>query len=214
MAKSIYRTEAGTRSHVSGRRCESIALRSPCCAQAQGIRPCTPVRRMRLTHGSCGKKLRRLCSPAPLQARVRHPWLTRWSHATSPVFHAPARDFEFPLSPAIRARSRCLSSTHLTLTWGVPRMASAAQFWGCHMGELHASERRHKEVAAGRSGAGKAQRRGGNGLFGISCLTPRKLGAALTGVWRRWTPPFEGASAENPRGEAGSRACLGVAGRA
>jgi hypothetical protein len=29
---------------------------------------------------------------------------------------------------------------------------------------------------------------------------PRKLGAALTGVWRRCTPPFEEALAESPRG--------------
>ena len=36
--------------------------------------------------GGCGKNLRRNAVPALLQARVRHPWRTRWSHATSSCF--------------------------------------------------------------------------------------------------------------------------------
>jgi hypothetical protein len=36
---------------------ESIALRSPCFAQALGDRPWSPVRRMRRTLGGCGKNV-------------------------------------------------------------------------------------------------------------------------------------------------------------
>ena len=96
------------------------ALRCPCYAQAQGGRQWPPVERMRSTPGGCGEDLRRLCSPAPLQAWVRHcaslscfaqargiqsldvrsthayhPWRTRSAHAPSPVFHAPSNTFAF-----------------------------------------------------------------------------------------------------------------------
>jgi hypothetical protein len=42
----------------------------------------------------------------------------------------------------------------------------------------------------------------GNGLFGDA---PHPYGAALKGVWRRCTPPFERALAESPRGQLESR---------
>ena len=61
------RPRAETRTHVPGRR-KSIALRSPCFAQAQGVHPWPPVRRMRLTHGGCGRTFLRFCNPA---ARIK-----------------------------------------------------------------------------------------------------------------------------------------------
>jgi hypothetical protein len=62
---------AGARTHVPGR-CESIALRSPCFAQALGIRSWTPVERMRSTHGRGGKRVLRF-TPRPMSSTSRSP---------------------------------------------------------------------------------------------------------------------------------------------
>ena len=54
--------------------------------------------------GSCGKNLRRNAIPALLQAGVRHPWRTRWSHAISPCF------VRSEFRPYDRARAKTLIS--------------------------------------------------------------------------------------------------------
>jgi hypothetical protein len=69
-AREVKLKGVGTETRGPGRR-RSIALCSPCSAQARGVHPCTPVRRMRLTHGAFGENV--------------------------PVFHAPSRELTPPL---------------------------------------------------------------------------------------------------------------------
>ena len=49
-------TEISSDIRQSTGRCESIALRSPCFAQARGGRRWPPVERMRSNHSGCGQK--------------------------------------------------------------------------------------------------------------------------------------------------------------
>jgi len=80
------------------RRRKPIALRSPCCAQAQCVHPWTPVRCMRLTPGACGKNFQRSRYPASRRKPVV--WLSfqtkpRATHALRPVFHAAPNTYAF-----------------------------------------------------------------------------------------------------------------------
>jgi hypothetical protein len=49
----------------------SIALRSPCCAQAQGVHPCTPAQRMRCAHAcTCVARRKTESSPFLVERRL------------------------------------------------------------------------------------------------------------------------------------------------
>jgi hypothetical protein len=77
-------------------RCESIALCSPCLAQAQGDHPWPPVDHMRSTLGRCGKNL--------------------------PVFHAPRNAYQ----PTLRAYCHSTILTQNPLGATAPRSAQPA----------------------------------------------------------------------------------------
>jgi hypothetical protein len=189
----------------------------------------------RATHTShpwrgIGQNLRRLCSPAPLQARVCHPWRTRSSHAPSPCFARSAR--QNPTNS--RCRLRTLTATprrihHLSpgsrfsMSTQAPTPSILAttvterrrrvcliyfsKFLGLATRRPTVSYKAHLAGARGRanSWSSKKASRRCRRLFGTRAGRPFAVG----------TPHRNrGALSEIPGGEAGSRACLAVVERA